>query len=155
MVDQRIDQWYPGEMPTSWMEERISRGEVYVVAKEAELVGSVTLTWADPFIWGEDSQGAGYMHMLMVARSHSGQGMGSALLAWAEHRIADSGRDRARLDSVTRNARLRRYYEHLGYRRVAERVFAAEPTGALNGAIPSATTLYEKLLLGQRLPLRA
>jgi GNAT superfamily N-acetyltransferase len=115
MLDQSIEQWRPGELPLEWIQECISHGWAYVVPGGDKLVASVTVVWDDPLMWGEPPEPAGYIHLLMVDRDLAGHGIGRSLLAWAEHRIAYSGRHVARLDCVRSNWPLRSYYERAGY----------------------------------------
>ena len=75
----------------------------------------MTLVWSDPFVWGDQDEPAGYVHMLMVDRAHRHEGLGSTLLSWAEERIVDSGRYLARLDCVRTNANLHRVLQNAGY----------------------------------------
>jgi len=137
MVERGIDQWHPGEMPLPWIEECAAQGWIFVAQRGGYLVGSVTLVWTDPFIWGDRNEPAGYIHMLMVEREYAHVGLGRSLLDWAEGRIARSGHHRARLDCVRTNIGLRAYYETAGYVFVGYREFP--------GSVPS-VALYEKAL---------
>jgi protein-tyrosine phosphatase len=123
MVTREIDQWQPGEMSLSWLEVCIANGWVYSVGSEGLLVASVTIAWQDPFIWGEATEPAGYIHMLMIDRRYAGNGIGRSLLGWAERHIAASGRSLSRLDCTTSNQRLCAYYEQADYRWVDRRKF--------------------------------
>jgi ribosomal protein S18 acetylase RimI-like enzyme len=58
---------------------------------------------------------AGYIHAVAVRREHAG--IGRALIAWAERAVRDAGRPFLRLDCMRDNARIRRYYEELGFER--------------------------------------
>ena len=58
MVSQGISQWQPGEISLGRIETLISDGSVYAVQRDHELIASVTITWADRFIWGERSEAA-------------------------------------------------------------------------------------------------
>jgi hypothetical protein len=69
MLQRGIRQWSPGEMPLDWIEVCIAFGEVYLVSHDQQLVGSVTVVWHDPLIWGRRPEPAGYIHMLMVAEA--------------------------------------------------------------------------------------
>lgn len=138
MVERGIDQWRPGDMPLSWIELCAAQGWVFAALRDANRVGSVTLVWADPLIWGDRNEPAGYIHMLMVDRAFAHLGLGGSLLNWAERRISRAGHRHARLDCVHTNVALREYYENAGYRLVGHRNFA--------GAIPS-LALYEKALV--------
>jgi ribosomal protein S18 acetylase RimI-like enzyme len=104
----------------------ISRGEVYVVREGGLVIGHVRLTQeANPEIWGaRGSDGsAGYIGMLGRDPEHSSPGTGKLLLIWAEGAIATGGRGLARLDTLTANPRLRRYYQEHGYGPVGSAVF--------------------------------
>jgi GNAT superfamily N-acetyltransferase len=138
MFERGIDQWRPGEMPLAWIEECVAHGWIFVARRDGDVVGSVTLVWTDPFIWGERNEPAGYVHMLMVDRAFAHLRVGQSLLEWAERRITRSGHHRARLDCVCTNVGLRAYYENAGYELVGYREFDGIPSVAL----------YEKTLNG-------
>jgi len=139
MVECGIDQWRPGEMPLPWIELCAAQGWVFVALLDERLVGSLTLVWDDPLIWGDRNEPAGYVHMLMVDRAYAHLGLGRSLLDWAERRITRAGHRHARLDCVRTNLDLRAYYENAGYALVGYREFA--------GKTPS-VALYEKALDG-------
>jgi GNAT superfamily N-acetyltransferase len=139
MMERGIQQWRPGDLPLSWIETCASAGWIYVAHHEQRMVGSVTIVWHDPLMWGEVSEPAGYVHMLMVDRSFAGYGIGRSLLAWAECFIKDAGRCLARLDCVRTNPQLRDYYERVGYVLVGHKSLP-EVGWALEA------TLYEKSL---------
>jgi protein-tyrosine phosphatase len=144
MVANGIPGWQPGEMPLSSVEGAIDRGEVFVLEDQGELVGSVSVMWSDPVIWGDRPDDAGYVHGLMVRRSRAGANLGRELLAWAELHIRRHGRPRARLDCVSTNKRLRRYYEDAGYTLVGFNDLRDVTTGVLFSAAPLPAALYEK-----------
>ena len=112
----------------------------------AIVVGTVTLQWEDPRFWGDDGTDgrAGYVHRLAVPPRHAGAGLGARLLAWADERVRDVGRDRLRLDVVSHNAPLRRYYERCGF------AYVRDVTGdwtATDGTPQTwRTSLYERPL---------
>ena len=139
MLQHGIQQWSPGEMPLDWIEVCIANGWVYLVSRDEQLAGSVTVVWRDPLIWGERPEPAGYIHMLMVDRAFGGHGVGRSILEWAEAVVAGSGRRVARLDCVEGNQPLRDYYEAAGYVFVGNKTF---PDIDWAGA----TALYEKQL---------
>jgi GNAT superfamily N-acetyltransferase len=108
------------------------------------VVGTVTLQWDDARFWGEaGSDGrAGYVHRLAVRRTHAGTGLGALLLSWAADEVLAAGRSRLRLDVVSHNRPLRRYYESVGF------TFVRDVTGdwtAANGTPRTwRTSLYER-----------
>jgi protein-tyrosine phosphatase len=135
-----IDQWRVGEIPYSWV-----RGDdyfVFVLWRGEDRVGTVTILWDDPVIWGEQPVAAGYIHNLIVARPFGGQGLGVGLLQWAENYVAESGRSLARLDCGARSRELRDLYRSVGYRWVRDQHYTWwEPDLAL--------ALFEKVLGGE------
>ncbi len=145
MLQRGIRQWSPGDLSAKWIEVCISFGVVSLVSHDDRLVGSVTVVWDDPLIWGEQSESAGYIHMLMVDRAFGGHGIGRLILQFAEDSIAAAGHRLARLDCVADNESLRAYYERAGYRFVGTKTF---PDIEWDGA----TALYEKQLSPQRAP---
>jgi GNAT superfamily N-acetyltransferase len=145
MLQRGIRQWSPGEMPLDWIEVCIAFGEVYLVSRDERLVGSVTVVWADPLIWGERTESAGYIHMLMVDRAFAGHGIGRSILEWSEGLVAASGRRLARLDCVEDNQSLRAYYEAAGYGFVGIKTFPdldwAGDTALYEKQLPSETAV--------------
>ena len=139
MLDHDVEQWRPGELTLEWIQTCVSEGWIYVVPHDQRVIASVTIVWNDPSMWGDLSDPAGYIHMLMVNRDFAGHRIGRALLAWAEHFIRDAGRSLARLDCVRSNVVLRGYYERAGYTLVGETALP-EVEWALEAA------LYEKHL---------
>lgn len=102
----------------------------------AQSVATVTLELADPTRWGRQRGGdgtAGYVHGLAVRRDHAGRGVGRALLAWVEQRVAAADRRHVRLDVMASKTRLRGYYERAGYACAGETI--------INGG---AVALYQK-----------
>jgi GNAT superfamily N-acetyltransferase len=139
MLEHGIEQWRPGDLPLEWIQVCAAQGWVFVMARGKDLVGSVTIVWEDPLIWGERPEPAGYVHMLMVDRDLAGHGIGRCLLGWAERFILGSEREVARLDCARANGPLRSYYERDGYRLVEYQDFPG-----VERALE--TALYEKSL---------
>jgi GNAT superfamily N-acetyltransferase len=146
MLGHGIDQWRPGEVPLAWIERFAERRSLFVMFGDGRLIASVILAWADPFVWGDQQEPAGYGHMLMVDRAYAGRGLGRVLLDWTENRIGKSGRHLARLDCVRTNTLLRTYYENAGYHLVGYRCFEHEASDALGGLVPADSALYERVL---------
>ncbi|WP_072803949.1 GNAT family N-acetyltransferase [Rhodococcoides yunnanense] len=129
LADRGIDQWRPREVPLSVIESQVAAGE-FVVARlrptDTPLVAAMRLIWSDEPIWLEENAFAGYVHHLVVDRSHSGRGIGRELLDWAERTTHDAGASVLRLDCVETNPQLRAYYARLGFREVGRREFRAD-----------------------------
>lgn len=114
-----IDQWRPGEFDPDGVAAEIRRGEWWVVVADEDphrVLASVQVIWADPRVWGEQDEPAGYVHGVAVDRCLAGTGTGRALIRHAEHVTAVSGRDVVRLDCDVNNPVLARFYQGLGYR---------------------------------------
>ncbi|MCX4822624.1 GNAT family N-acetyltransferase [Streptomyces sp. NBC_01142] len=134
-----IDQWKPGDKDTAHFRLRIKEGEVWIAETGGRPVGAYELWWEDLPAWGIQAPVAGYVHRLMTDRATAPCGLGRVLLAHAEQRIADAGREFVRLDCLSGNSRLRAYYEAVGYRVVGEEPGKVAKDGSLY-----AVTLLEK-----------
>jgi GNAT superfamily N-acetyltransferase len=97
---------------------RIQDDACYVVRKDgppSKVVGTITLEWADDGVWSDRSpDDACYVHGLATERASAGQGIGVALLRWAEDMALAAGKSYVRLDCNATNPALRAYYEHAG-----------------------------------------
>jgi|GEM_PF-220264 ribosomal protein S18 acetylase RimI-like enzyme len=118
--DQGIHQWEPGAFQKEWLAEPVQRGEVYLAWQGGVPAGSIILQWADEYTWGPRPDDAGYVHGLRVRRSAAGQGIGRALLRWAEAYAAQSGKTYLRLDCTPDNPRLIDYYLSAGFTRAED-----------------------------------
>lgn len=110
-----IDQW-PKRFPVQFIADLVREGVVFVALDDGLLVATLCLQSADPVFWPDGGDDALYVHRLVVKRSHGGRGIGEQLLSWAAERAAEAGRSFVRLDCMTENTGLRRYYEILGFR---------------------------------------
>lgn len=132
-----IRQWEPERFPRELVPPLVERGSLFLVRRDREAAGAVIILWSDEDTWGSQPDDAGYIHGLRVRRAYAGQGLGLAMLRWAERQIAAAGRPFARLDCIAGNARLRAYYEAAGY--------------ALKGIASVATAEVEPALFEKRL----
>ncbi|UNO42455.1 GNAT family N-acetyltransferase [Streptomyces sp. MST-110588] len=142
MRDNGIEQWKSGEKDEEHFRTRMKEGEVWLAERAGRTVGGWELWWEDEPAWGPQPPVAGYVHRLMVARGDAPAGTGRAMLARAEQRIVEAGREVARLDCVTGNPRLRPYYEDAGYVVVGELTDKIGKDGSTYGV-----TLLEKRLV--------
>ncbi len=102
-------------------------GDVPVATITAEGTG-------DPRLWTEEdlAQPATYVHRLVVARRHAGQGVGAVLLDWAGARaVRHYGAKWIRVDLWTTNKALHTYYEGQGFEFVRNCPDPANPSGAM------------------------
>jgi ribosomal protein S18 acetylase RimI-like enzyme len=117
LTDRSIPQWLPGGLPAERVQDLLERGEVISLHTARRMVACCILLETD------NGDRSGRVHDLIVARSHAGQGLGRRLLQRAERRVAERGGTEVRLECVTTNTRLRRYYERAGYRYIGETDF--------------------------------
>ncbi|MFJ9075920.1 GNAT family N-acetyltransferase [Streptomyces sp. NPDC102278] len=131
-----IDQWKPGDKDAEHFRAKVREGEVWI-AEDADgrVVGAYELWWSDEEAWGVQPPVAGYVHRLMIERGAAPAGAGMRILEHAEHRIARTGRERARLDCVSTNPRLLAYYQGAGYRVVGEYPSKQGKDGRVYGVI--------------------
>lgn len=110
-----IPQWPPEEFTEDAYAPLIGQGAIALAWKNGQAVGTVTLLWSDPEIWGPDDGQAGYVHKLAVKRLAAGQGVSHALLAWAEAQVTQAGRRYVRLDCWAGSDALRQFYTNAGF----------------------------------------
>lgn len=73
-----------------------------VTDEDKAIIATITLNaYADPEFWtaADDPDDALYVHRMAVARSASGQEIGSALLDWAARHVVDAEKKWLRLDA--------------------------------------------------------
>jgi ribosomal protein S18 acetylase RimI-like enzyme len=139
-------QWRPGELDEEHFRQVMAHGEVWLAEAGGRIGGAWELWWEDEAAWGPQPPVAGYVHRLMVERSIAPPGTGRLLLEAAEHRVAEAGRTRVRLDCLAGNAQLNAYYRDAGYRVVGHKEGKPQPGGA-----PKSFTLMEKELTEKEL----
>lgn len=109
-----IAQW-PEWFPREFIAEQVANNEVFVAVDGDVIAATVCVQWTDPMFWPDAAHDAVYIHRLAVRRSHAGAGLGEQIIRWAENEALAAGRAWIRLDCLTENTRLRRYYERLGF----------------------------------------
>ncbi len=132
-----IHQWAgilmaPGE---DMVYKRVYQGEVYLVLKGAQAVGTISILWEDPISWDEKGKDgkAGYMHGLAILPEFGHKGVGKEILNWAVDYIRSKGKI-IRLDCMAENPRINHYYKDLQFNNVG---FKELPSGFK-------VSLYEK-----------
>ena len=116
-----VDQWQyllRGEA-TAEILEAIREKYTYVVMKEDEIVGTVTVSpkqneW-DEYIFGiEEVSDSLYTHRFAVTRKYKGNGIGEWMLRWIEENVQhDKGY--LKLDCVGHNRILNDFYKRSGF----------------------------------------
>ncbi|GAA4753174.1 GNAT family N-acetyltransferase [Actinomycetospora chibensis] len=129
-----IDQWQ-WEPRVKQVRSDIEQGNVFVGKNDSgRIIATVTVdTYADPDFWGpdDDPDGALYVHRMIVARDHAGEGIGDELTQWVEQFAGALGYDYVRLDCYRSNTGLHRYYKAHGWSHVRTIDVPWRPSGAL------------------------
>jgi ribosomal protein S18 acetylase RimI-like enzyme len=119
--------WYM-DLGENILRQRLDHDEVYLFLLENVRVGTLTIQWSDPDVWGDrgDDGLAGYIHGMGISRTVGGKRVGESMLEWAVRRIANSGKRFARLDAQASNVSLCRYYEDRGFRPRGTKLLAGD-----------------------------
>jgi GNAT superfamily N-acetyltransferase len=99
--------------------EWIDRGELFVARSDDKLVGTLALSKVAPHyvahLWQSFPESACYLEAFTTTRSLVGQGIGQALLQWAEHYALQQGKNTMWLDCWADNHALCGYYQRAGF----------------------------------------
>jgi protein-tyrosine phosphatase len=121
-------QWGIGAYPTDpdhpdlegWR-LKIARGEQYLATREGIPLSTLCLSFTDaPGPWKDDPDSAGYVSLFATRRAAAGQGVGRALLEWAERCSAAHGKRFMRLGCWAENEKLCAYYEQAGFEPIGD-----------------------------------
>ena len=134
-------QWWD-PFPLETIEDSVRRGETYLAIEEGTVAGTIALQWDDPTYWGERPPDSGYIHRLCTDAEVARPGLGVELLEWAASMTSNRDREWIRLDTPSSNARLRSYYESLGFSFRGETEVAVK--GASGTLEPWRCALYER-----------
>ncbi|MGH0676813.1 GNAT family N-acetyltransferase [Bacillus luti] len=116
-----VDQWQYllGGEATAEILETIREKYTYVVMKEDEIVGTVTVSpkqseW-DEYIFGkEEVSDSLYIHRFAVKRKYKGNGIGEWMLRWIEENVQHD-KEYLKLDCVGHNRILNDFYKRSGF----------------------------------------
>ena len=137
-----VRQW-PEKFELAWIEPALTRGETWLAFSTGRAIATITVSWSDQ-AWEHDDGDAGFVHRLAVRRSATG--LGGRLVDWAKTHCRDADRRYLRLDCVSTNAVLRRYYERQGFVHKGEATVLGPPGERARDAIEALETtvsLYE------------
>jgi GNAT superfamily N-acetyltransferase len=97
----------------------ITPGALFVARQDGRIAGCVALAAQPPtyaaHFWREFPATAYYLEAFATARDRAGQGIGRALLAWAEATARRRGKDTIWLDCWADSPGLVAYYQRAGY----------------------------------------
>ena len=122
-AERRLDSWTPGTFrdPSGWgrrvLREAFEVRALFLVERSGSVVGTLSLLPSDERFWPDAPPDGLYLHRFAVRRSASGAGVGAAALAWCEEEVRRRGRRFLRLDCLSGNPGICRYYERAGFRR--------------------------------------
>ena len=120
----QIDQWGSELFSTSIDRHKqflqwIDAGDFFAARVQEQIVGSLALSPTAPWYiakrWNIFPASAFYLEAFTTSRAHTGQGLGRALLQWAEDYTQEIGKTTIWLDCWADNPVLVRYYEQAGF----------------------------------------
>lgn len=88
---------------------------VFVAEDDGQVVGYV-YAGLEPMSWKELRDAAGFIHDVVVADTHRGQGLGGDLMVRASDWLRERGAPRVLLWTAARNAAAQRLFLRLGFR---------------------------------------
>ena len=100
----------------------LAAGHFFVVKDKGQIVGTLVFSPEPPDYARNACDGrvpGGYLEAFTVHRNYAGQGVGSALLAWAEQEAVTRSLAVLRLDCWAENDALRAYYRRAGFSEAA------------------------------------
>lgn len=128
MEEQGIYQWNEQYPSKAAFEMDMDRGELYTLAIEGKLVGTITIsTYKDEEYnavrWLTPDHGNIYIHRLAVHPSYQGKGYAQKLMDFAEDYAKGLKMTSIRLDTFSQNKRNQKFYERRGYCKLGDIYF--------------------------------
>lgn len=118
-IEHKDKSWGDEPYTKKELDGMLTKGGLYTVKYESEIIATFTLQWEDKLVWGEQAHKAGYLHRLAVKNDRHGQEIGVQLIDWAAKHAAKKGKGCLRLDCDAANSRLCGYYEKQGFKQVS------------------------------------
>ncbi|MEQ6124983.1 GNAT family N-acetyltransferase [Pseudotenacibaculum sp. MALMAid0570] len=121
-----VDHWQywknPPQEKIQWVEKGIQNNEFFFINLEGdENIGMVRIMNEDFLYWGEQNKKAKYIHSLVIKETYNGKGIGSLVIDAIGKRALKNDCKYLRLDAVSNNISLCKYYEKLGFKKVGEK----------------------------------
>ncbi|GAA0358731.1 GNAT family N-acetyltransferase [Bacillus horti] len=121
LQENNIDQWSylrNGEEDNE-LRLAIQQQKTYIATYNDKLVGTFTLydspnDW-DKYIWGTMPPDALYLHRLATVRDQQNKGVGRMMIDWIEREYKRGDKKYIRLDCVSANEALNKYYRDAGF----------------------------------------
>ena len=118
MEGQGLFQWPTRVSLRFWgfLRRKVKEGEVFVMrGMNGRLLGHVRFDFQAGEVWADNPADTLYVRGLVIANEVRGQGIGVAMLDWAQRYARERGYGRLRLDCLAENGRLRQYYGDYGF----------------------------------------
>ncbi|MDA1741304.1 GNAT family N-acetyltransferase [Bacillus cereus] len=116
-----VDQWQYllGGEATDEILEGIREKYTYVITKEDEIIGTVTVSpkqneWDEHIFGKEEVSNSLYIHRFAVKRKYKGNGIGEWILQWIEENVQHD-KEFLKLDCVGHNVTLNDFYKRCGF----------------------------------------
>ena len=118
-----IDHWQYWKNPPlekiKWVEEGIENKEFYFIKNtDNETIGMVRILEEDLLYWGKQEDKSLYIHSLVVREQFNKKGVGKIILNKVESLAQQKQYKYLRLDAVSTNTKLCKYYEKQGFNKV-------------------------------------
>lgn len=117
-----IMQW-----PINWLNTQqdsiiasVKSGNYFKSEIDHNIAGIVEITTQPDEHWALENTPALYIHKLAIRRKHSKKNLGKAMLGLIENIAFNHGIKHIRLDCISHNSVLRRYYEAYGFKHIKE-----------------------------------
>jgi GNAT superfamily N-acetyltransferase len=112
-----VKMWQLDELSPARLASDVERGLFHLAWDGDTAAGTIKFQLDDPEFWPDDpGDHAAYIHRLAIRRRYAGQGVSTAMLAWAAQRTKAIGRRVLRLDCDAERTSLRQVYERFGFR---------------------------------------
>lgn len=122
LVESGTPMWKDGELAPDRIAADVEAGLFFIAWAGDDAAGVFKMQPEDPLFWPDLPQGdALYLHRIAVRREFAGQGVMSAMVAFARDATGRAGRRYLRLDCEAARPRLRAAYERLGFQTHSER----------------------------------
>ncbi|WP_223032418.1 GNAT family N-acetyltransferase [Hanstruepera marina] len=123
MIKNGIYQWNASYPNRKAFENDVSRGELYVIEIDNEVVGCIAIsTFMDEeyktIQWLIENNNSVYIHRLAIHPKHQGKGYARSLMDFAEKQAIDNSYSTIRLDTFSQNKRNQKFYEIRGYKKL-------------------------------------
>ena len=118
-----VDHWQYWKNPPlekiKWVEEGIENKEFYFIKNtDNDTIGMVRILEEDLLYWGKQEDKSLYIHSLVVREQFNKKGVGKIILNKVESLAQQKQYKYLRLDAVSTNTKLCKYYEKQGFNKV-------------------------------------